>query len=145
MVAKSALSKSSKCPACGHSSLVLRHVDETFEYGADNETVLVRVRRVPVEVCKNCGESYSGPEAAAVRHRAICKALGLLTPEQIRSIREGLGLTQARFAALTGIGEATVSRWERGRLVQSKALDRYLRLLASHPDNIRFLEQVTPI
>ena len=38
------------------------------------------------------------------------------------------------------IGVATISRWERGRLLQNRAMDNYLRLLAQSSDNIRFLE-----
>src|SRR5947209_2958076 len=137
MVSPHLAEKIRKCPVCGHQPLVPRLIDDTFEYGTDSECVLVHAHEVPVEVCENCGESYSGPTAAAVRHRAICQALRLLTPEQIKALREQLGLTQSQFARLTGIGEATISRWERGRLVQTKALDRYLRLLHSRPDNVR--------
>src|SRR5260370_16165355 len=86
MVSQPAAEMIRRCPVCGHKPLVLRLVDDTFEYGTDNERVTVRAREVPVEVCENCGESYSGPAAAAVRHQAICQALGLLTPEQIKAI-----------------------------------------------------------
>src|SRR5262249_18468888 len=39
-----------------------------------------------------------------------------------------------------GIGVATLSRWERGRLLQTRAMDRYLRLLDALPQAARFLE-----
>jgi hypothetical protein len=45
---------------------------------------------------------------------------------------------------LTGFGEATISRWERGRLLQNRANDRYLRLLAERPENVQFLESLPP-
>jgi len=105
---------------------------------------MVVAENVPVERCDNpkCGEELSGPEAARIRHEAICRALGLLTPDEIRAIREGLSLTQAEFARLTRLGEATICRWERGRLLQNPAMDRYLRLIASSEDNIRFLQRL---
>ena len=56
--------------------------------------------------------------------------LGLLTPEEIRQLRERMGLTQSQPLQISGIGEATISRWERGRLLQNRAMDNYLRLLA---------------
>ena len=39
-------------------------------------------------------------------------------------------MTRAAFAAMTGLGEATLGRWETGAGIQSYANDRYLRLLA---------------
>ncbi len=38
-------------------------------------------------------------------------------------------MTRGAFAQVTGLGEATLSRWEKGILVQNRANDRYLRLL----------------
>src|SRR5207249_4533721 len=65
-----------------------------------------------------------------LHHEAICKTFGFLTPQEIRDLREKkLRMTQEEFAQLTGIGVATISRWERGRLVQNRAMDKYLRLL----------------
>ena len=39
-------------------------------------------------------------------------------------------MTRAAFAQATGLGEASLNRWENGVLVQNAANDRYLRLLA---------------
>ena len=38
-------------------------------------------------------------------------------------------MSRAAFAQLTALGEATLSRWENGVLIQNRAYDRYLRLL----------------
>jgi HTH-type transcriptional regulator/antitoxin MqsA len=128
-----------RCPSCGHQPLVARKVRDEFEYGPDGERVTVVAEGVPVLVCPACGETLYGPEAAAVRHQAICHALGLLSPAEIKALRERLGPDQEGFARLTGIGVATLSRWERGRLLQTRALDRYLRLLAAVPQAAGFL------
>lgn len=101
---------------------------------------MVEVHDVPVEVCPKCSEKYFGPAAARVQHAAVCRALGLLTPPEIQAIRERLGPTQAEFARLTGIGEATISRWERGRILPNRAMDRYLRLLDRNRANVTFLK-----
>jgi HTH-type transcriptional regulator/antitoxin MqsA len=132
-----------RCPVCGQRAFEPRVVDEQFEFRSDEGLIQVEAHEVPVEVCRACGESLSGPEAARIRHRAICRALGLLTPEEILAIREKLGLTQAEFARLTAFGEATISRWERGRLLQNRANDRYLRLVASDPRAVHFLESLS--
>jgi HTH-type transcriptional regulator/antitoxin MqsA len=130
------------CPVCGAGVLESRVVTERFDYGDGEDKVLVVAANVPVQVCTNCHESFSGPEAARIRHLAICRALGLLTPDEIRTIRERLGPSQTQFAKLTGIGEATISRWERGRLLQNKAMDRYLRILDRNPENVGILEEI---
>jgi putative zinc finger/helix-turn-helix YgiT family protein len=116
--------------------------DDAFDFLSDDGLIHVVAQDVPFEWCPHCGERLGGPDAAAVRHRAICKALGLLTPEEIRGIRDRLGMTQAEFSGLTGIGEATISRWERGRLLQNRANDRYLRLVAGLPQSVSLLREL---
>ena len=110
-----------RCPSCGHQPLVARRIRDEFEYGPDDDRITVVAEAVPVLVCPACGESLYGPEAAGIRHEAICRALGLLSPAEIKALRERLGPDQEDFARLTGIGVATLSRWERGRLLQTRA------------------------
>jgi putative zinc finger/helix-turn-helix YgiT family protein len=133
-----------RCPTCDVGQLHPQVVTERFPYEDDGKEVTVVAENVPVERCDNaeCGEELSGPEAASIRHMAICRALGLLTPAKIKAIRDSLNLTQAEFARLTRLGEATICRWERGRLLQNPAMDRYLRLIARSEDNIRFLKRL---
>jgi putative zinc finger/helix-turn-helix YgiT family protein len=119
---------------------VAQRIRDEFEYGPDDERITIVAEAVPVLACPLCGEILYGPDAAAVRHQAICRALGLLCPTEIKTLRERLGPDQEAFARLTGIGVATLSRWERGRLLQTRALDRYLRLLDALPQAARFLE-----
>jgi putative zinc finger/helix-turn-helix YgiT family protein len=135
-----------RCPSCGHQPLVARRIRDEFEYGPDEDRITIVADDVPVLACQNpeCGEILYGPEAAAVRHQAICRALGLLSPAEIKALRERLGPGQDDFARLTGIGVATLSRWERGRLLQTRALDRYLHLLAALPQAARVLESLVP-
>jgi len=139
--------RTSRCPVCSGAELRSETRTETFDYDGDGDKVQVTVDKVPVEVCPACGEVFSGPEAGRIRNEAICKALGYLTPQEIRRVRERLNLTQAGFAQLTGIGEATISRWERGRLIQNRAMNQYLSLLAYDPGievtllRIKFLQK----
>jgi putative transcriptional regulator len=132
------------CPTCNSGRMHPKVVTEHFPYEDDGTEVMVVAEDVPVEICDNpeCREQLSGPEAARIRHMAICRALGLLTPGEIRAIRDRLNLTQAEFARLTRLGEATICRWERGRLLQNPAMDRYLRLIVYSEDNVRFLQKL---
>lgn len=49
-------------------------------------------------------------------------------------------MTRAVFAQVTGLGEATLNRWENGVKIQTLANDRYLRLLAL-PLNVQILKR----
>jgi putative zinc finger/helix-turn-helix YgiT family protein len=131
-----------RCPTCNVGWLRDKVITDRFEYEVDGKTKTVVAEGVPVRECDNpeCRERLSGPEAGRIRHEAICRAFRLLTPREIQAIREKLGPSQERFAQLTGIGVATISRWERGRLLQNRAMDNYLRLVALSEENVRFLE-----
>ena len=50
-------------------------------------------------------------------------------------------MTRARFAQVTGLGEASLNRWENGLTIQTHANDRYLRLLA-RPEIMRQLQEL---
>jgi transcriptional regulator with XRE-family HTH domain len=58
---------------------------------------------------------------------------GLLTAEEIRSLRERFGVTQGELARLLRLGQNTLSRWETGRNVQTAAMDILLRVLRDVP------------
>ena len=135
-------SRRSGCRCCGIGPIVDDVRTEIIEFSLDGEPTMVEVNGVPIERCVACGEEFSGPMAAEVKHQAICRTLGLLNPEEIRRLREQLGLTQAELSRLSGIGEATISRWERGRLIQNRAMDQYLRLLAADPRIVELLKRL---
>jgi putative zinc finger/helix-turn-helix YgiT family protein len=93
--------------------------------------------------CASCGRRFFTPKQVkavliAVKRRGRVKA-GLLTPEEIVAIRKKLGLSQSELERLFGLGSKVVTRWETGRVVQSKAADVALRLLALDPANLERL------
>src|SRR5690348_5753731 len=96
--------QASRCPTCNVGCLRNKVITERFEFEVDGKTKSVVAENVPVSECDNaaCGERLSGPEAARIRHEAICRTFGMLTPREIQSIRERLDLSQERFAQLTG-------------------------------------------
>lgn len=63
-----------------------------------------------------------------------------MTSPALRKLRDGLGYTQVRFAALLGVHPLTISRWECGTLVPSPAGLRLLRAIESalslEPDHL---------
>ena len=127
------------CPECGESAVVTVPTRHRFRY-AGEKPAMIDVT-LPVRHCQECGFDFLDHEAEQVQHEAVCKHLGLLTPRQIRELRIDLGLSRVELARLTGFGEATIARWERGSLIQNAANDRYLKLLA-HRDNVKRLEKL---
>ncbi|MDE0044364.1 MAG: YgiT-type zinc finger protein [bacterium] len=126
------------CPLCGEGEVTTTITPHTFEYGTGESSVELHVR-LPVGRCDSCGFEFLDDEAELLKHRAICEYLDVLAPEEIREIRIGHRMTRAQFASVTGLGGASLNRWENGLSIQTRANDRYLRLL-SHPENISRLE-----
>ncbi len=129
-----------ECPDCDSSQCTIRDEDHTTQYGKGDDATEVTYR-IPVCICDVCGCRWTGPEAEEIRHNAICRALGRLTPEEVRAIRDQYGMSQLDFSELTGLGEASLSRWETGSQIQNAACDRLLRLLGADPRNVVRLQQ----
>jgi len=120
--------ESRPCANCGADAVCPTSEVQPFAYGAGEEAVQLEVE-VPVWRCSKCGFAYTEGDAEALRHDAVCRHLRVLTPREIRSFRERLGLTRTELVRLTGFGEASIKRWESGALVQSISADRFLRLI----------------
>ena len=116
------------CCMCGSSNVETENKEHTFPYGVGKAQVELSAT-VPVRVCKSCGFQFMDSLGGEACHDAVCKHLRVMTPKQIRALRKMHNLTQADFAKITGLGEATLSRWERGVVVQNQACDNYLYLL----------------
>ncbi len=126
------------CPSCGSDDISSTQETEVFTYGAGDNAAQLSVT-VPVHHCANCGLSYTGDDAEMLRHEAVCAHLGVLSPREIRAIRERYGLSQAEFAEITKIGKASLSRWEGALLIQNQANDNLLFLLQM-PENLERLK-----
>ena len=100
---------------------------------------------IPVHTCSRCQRSYAGKAAGIIEHEAVCRHLGLLTPSEIKHIRTSRdNMSRAAFAELTGLGEATIARWERGDVIQNRSNDRFLRML-QRDEGWRLLLQVVAL
>jgi len=125
------------CYLCG-TEMEIRIEEREIRIGNRSAAVSVQNFR-----CPECGEEVIHPDqmdrAQKEASRLIREREGLLHPEEVKAIRESLGLTQAAFEDLLGVGRKTVVRWERGTVYQSKAIDTLLRLIAADPENARRL------
>ena len=128
-----------KCAECG-GGVVASSDDVIFEVRGEP----VCVPGIAHAVCSQCAEDYLSLEAAEQLQidaiRLSKHARGLLSPEEIRSIRLELALSQAAFEHLLGIGPKTVVRWEKGTVYQSATADRLMRLIRDVPGVALVLE-----
>jgi len=128
------------CPNCeGYTSVTL---------GVEKEVYNVRGEPTQIEaevtICQKCGSKIFDEERDS---RNLEKAYtlyrdkhNLLTPDEIRSIRENYGLSQRTLSRLLGCGEITVHRYENGA-IQDNAHDNLLRSIAD-PKNMQRLFEV---
>ena len=129
------------CPMCGGEEITTAWNIQVFEYGTGEASVGLEVR-VPVRRCGTCEFEYLDEEAERLKHIAICDHLGVLPPDEIRRAREDHGMSRAAFSHVSGLGEASLNRWENGLSIQNQANDRYLRLLA-RPEIMSRLQEFT--
>lgn len=121
-----------KCSMCGSTS-VTQHVET--EKIAYKKSFL----QVPMHysLCADCGHEFVPAEQIKINDKAVLAAKrtadGLLSPEEIYSIREALGLTQAQAAEAFGGGRNAFSKYERGEVAQSEPMDKLLRLVSRMP------------
>ncbi len=128
------------CPLCGSEGITTSQHRHSFYYGSGESAVELTVT-LPVRRCDTCEFEYLDEVAERVKHEAVCEHFGVLSPGEIRHIRDYHRMTRAKFAQVTGLGEASLNRWENGINIQTQANDRYLRLLAL-PQNMRYLEDL---
>lgn len=100
----------------------------------DGRTHSVTLPALQVPRCTHCGELVLDSAANRQISDALRRQLGLLAPEQIQSNRVALGLTVSQLADQLGVSEAAMARWESGVQLQSRALDRLLRLFFAFAD-----------
>jgi putative zinc finger/helix-turn-helix YgiT family protein len=128
-----------ECPNCDSNNIDTQMSPIKFKYGTGNKALELEVL-VPVRKCNNCGFEYVDSEAEDLKHAAICHHLKVMAPAEVEAIRKQYELSRAQFAQATRIGEASLSRWETGELIQNAAYDDYLYLL-QFPENMDRLEK----
>ena len=127
------------CGECGSKKINTILQSYKFPYGVGDDAIELSCE-IPIRKCTDCGFSFMDGEAEDLCHAAICEHLGVMSPEQIKELRVLYKLTQTQFCEITKLGEATLSRWERGIVIQNSAYDNYLYLLGFR-ENLDRLQQ----
>lgn len=61
----------------------------------------------------------------------------VLTPAEIRAIRDGVKMSQAVFARTFQLSVETIKGWEQGKRKPDTAAANYLRVIKADPDYVR--------
>lgn len=127
-----------RCPECGCRDVSPCKTSYSARVGYDGKQVLVEVADVEAFECVACKQKLFDGRVDDAVNRELRRSQGLLQPEEIRSWRERLGVTQSELAGwlLEGRSQGlfaseSVSRWENGVAIQSAAMDYCLRSVLS--------------
>lgn len=121
------------CELCGAGDAVLTHAIVDVPLGAGGNAEILNVR-TPVWECQSCNGRYHHEDAEDVHHDAICDHLGRLRPAAIRALRMRMHMNSHEFHEYTGIGIASIKRWESGSQIQTRAFDNLLRFYKEKED-----------
>jgi HTH-type transcriptional regulator / antitoxin MqsA len=133
--------KARKCPICGAGKLKKTVSTETFEYKGQE----ILIPDYITYVCPGCREAIVDPETLKKSGKLLKdfqrKVDGLLTGQQIRTIRKKLGLTQEQMSEIVGGGLKSLARYESGQICQSKAMDNLMRILDAYPEMLNVIRK----
>lgn len=117
-----------ECPSCGSSKVAETWIDDKFEYG-EGKNVSVLTAKIPLCQCGVCDLSFTDWRAEELRNEAVCVHLGIQSPREIVDTRELHDFSQQAFAEISGVGRASLARWESGALHQNASIDNLIYLL----------------
>lgn len=125
----------SYCKVCGEGILTQQNRIREIPY---KDTIL-NVKEVLFE-CEECGAQPSTTSLMRDHRRAITAAKKqydeLLSGQEIRKIRDDLGIDQSEAHQLFGGGPTAFSKYENNDVMQSESMDTLLRLV--HMSKITF-------
>lgn len=125
------------CPVCDNTDK-LELIKEEKQLTIRNEPITVEMEYYK---CLECGEEFWVPDSKSdpfeKAYRLYRSKHNMLQPEEIHNFRHKYHLTQSDLANLLGLGGATISRYETGKL-QDETHDRLLRL-AMDPKTLQML------
>jgi HTH-type transcriptional regulator / antitoxin MqsA len=130
------------CPKCGTGDARVTHLSEDVPF----KGLTLEVHGLAYTVCRACSHRWTtdGQQADnlgliraayAIKRDEVRLAEGLLSGDEISKVLEQLRLTKADAAYLFGGGPHAFAKYMSGDVLQSKAMDRLLRLTLAFGDH----------
>lgn len=120
------------CPICGEGKLHHQVGKNHVEYKGQAAELDLHF-----SLCDACGSEQADATQTRTNKRQMIafkkRVDGLLTGNEVRALREKLGLSQAEAALVFGGGPVAFSKYESDDVAQSEAMDKLLRLAVELP------------
>jgi HTH-type transcriptional regulator / antitoxin MqsA len=133
MKPRRSLAEGMHCAQCGKPGLTFRRRPEIFTY----KGTTLKIDNYGVFACPTCGEEYLDHPLIMETEPQIRnwqrQVDGLLTTDEIKTLRRKIGATQAEFSRVLGGGPKSFAKYETGVVNQSEAMDQLLRLIRDVP------------
>ena len=123
-----------RCAVCGEVAVSKVCIPYDAEVRHDGKLHTFFIAGLEIDQCGRCGEQYFTASTDEEINLALRGHLALLTPAEIRRGIDVCQVTQKAFAEHLGIAAETVSRWLTGTSIQTRSLDRLMRLYFTMAD-----------
>lgn len=132
------------CKICNSVNVKLLTANDAIEYKGHQLNVLLEY-----SVCEKCGREFVSKEQILNNEKIIRDAKktfdGLFTSREIAEIRCQLGLTQEQASLVFGGGRNAFSKYERGEVSQSVAMDKLIKLAFEYTGVFRKLLDIANV
>jgi putative zinc finger/helix-turn-helix YgiT family protein len=122
-----------RCLNCGEVAVQERVVNFAVDHNGKSATIQDRQM-----FCGACGNISYRADQISAHEIAVASAVreleGLLSAGELYRIRAKYKLRQTDMEQILSTGPKTWTRWERGKIPQSKAADKLIRVIAEEPD-----------
>ena len=130
-----------RCPECKAKAVYPQATDYRSTVKHDGRAYEVRVPDLEIPTCRQCGEQYFTVGTDDRIIAALRAQVSLLTPQEMQEQRGRLEMSQQELAEQLGVAKETISRWETGAMIQSRAMDNLLRLFFESEEVRRLLRR----
>lgn len=121
-----------KCLICKNESVTIFTDYEEIEYKGNKLKVLMEY-----SLCSVCKREFISKNQIIRNDKSIREAKkihdGLFSSKEIAEARKKLGLTQEQASLVFGGGRNAFSKYERGEVSQSAAMDKLIKQALKHP------------
>jgi putative zinc finger/helix-turn-helix YgiT family protein len=132
-----------KCKSCNSTNVTLKK-DNFDTRSTDFKGNNIVVADVESFECADCGDSWITPEQLKrIRSEVDRLQYELLSPEQIKMIRESLPIsTKRELSEFLCLNEKAFVKWEKGYTELNRANDLLIRLIARSRENFDFVKEL---
>ena len=127
------MNKQELCPLCGAGHVTTHSEMVESEYKKQKAMLPLVFKQ-----CDTCGSDFAGSAEAKLNKRALMawrkQVDGLLTGQEITTLRRIYKMTQGQAAKMFGGGPVAFSKYENEDVAQSEAMDTLLRLVRRSKD-----------